>query len=144
MKGGEAVADRHGDDRTAGRGQPRTKLRATLVVGAAVWLLLLVVGFFAPGGWVWGMPGPIGHIENFMISLWLVTLVLAPLLAAREPLARTTGIQVYLLGVIAIAASSVRGEHLELVSDAPPLLAATVAAGLVIWTHPSRRRLLRV
>lgn len=144
MTGADLVDTRSGDDDSTGRGQPEMGLRVTLVVGAAMWLLLLVVGFFAPGGWVWGMPGPIGHIENFMISLWLVTMVLAPLLAAREPLARTTGIQVYLLGVIAIAVSSVRGEHLELVSDAPPLLAATFAAGLVIWIHPSRRRLLRV
>lgn len=144
MTGADLVDTRSGDDDAAGRGQPEMGLRVTLVVGAAMWLMLLVVGFFAHGGWVWGMPGPIGHMENFMISLWLVTLVLAPLLAAREPLARTTGIQVYLLGVIAIAASSVRGEQLELVSDAPPLLAAAFAAGLVIWAHPSRRSLLRV
>jgi hypothetical protein len=43
------------------------RLRVALLAGAAVWLLLLVVGFVAPGGWVWGMAGPIGHIENYMI-----------------------------------------------------------------------------
>lgn len=144
MTSADLVDTRSGDDDPAGREQPTLGLRVTLIVGAAIWLLLLVVGFFAPGGWVWGMPGPIGHMENFMISLWLVTLVLAPLLAAREPLARTAGIQVYLLGVLAIAASSVRGERLELISDAPPLLAAAVAAVLVVWAHPNRRRLLHV
>ena len=82
MTGADLVDTRSGDDDSTGRGQPEMGLRVTLVVGAAMWLLLLVVGFFAPGGWVWGMPGPIGHIENFMISLWLVTMVLAPLLAA--------------------------------------------------------------
>src|SRR5204862_7561517 len=47
-------------------------LRLALWVGAAVWLCLLIVGFFAPGGWVWGLAGPIGHIYNYVISLWLV------------------------------------------------------------------------
>lgn len=42
------------------------RLRAALGVGAATWFGLLAVGFVAPGGWSWGMPGPIGHIENFM------------------------------------------------------------------------------
>ena len=116
----------------------------TLVVGAAMWLLLLLVGFFAPGGWVWGMPGPIGHIENFMISLWFVTLVLTPLIAFRDPLGRTPAIQGYLLGVVAIAVSTVRGESPEWISDAPPLVAAALAAGLVIWAHPKPRQLFRV
>ena len=126
------------------RSLPTARLRVALAVGAAIWLALLVIGFFAPGGWVWGMPGPIGHIENFMISLWFVTLVLAPLVAARDPLPRTPAIQVYVLGVIAIAVSSVRGEDLELVSDVPPLVASALAASIVIWAHPSRRGLLRL
>lgn len=118
------------------------RLRVALGVGAAIWLTLLVIGFVAPGGWVWGMPGPIGHIENFMISLWLVALVLAPLLAARDPLARTSTIQVYLLGLLAIVVSTIRGESPEWISDAPPLIAAGLAAGLVIWAHPDPRRLV--
>ena len=138
MRGGDAVGAAEAGVRSLG------KLRAALGVGAGIWLLLLVVGFFAPGGWVWGMPGPIGHIENFMISLWFVTLVLAPLLAARDQLERTSAIQVYLLGVLAIAVSTVRGEPPELISDGPPLFAAALAAGLVLWAHPERSRLWRL
>src|SRR3954471_1600535 len=85
----------NGAPTTAGRSA--TRLRLALWAGAVVWLLLLVVGFFAPGGWVWGMAGPIGHMENYMISLWLVGLVLAPLLASRDPLKQTSVIQIYLL-----------------------------------------------
>src|SRR6266536_3198677 len=92
-------------------------LRMSLGAGGIIWLLLLVVGFAAPGGWTWGMPGPIGHIENFMIGLWFVTLVIAPLLASRDPLGRTSAIQVYLLAVLAIVASTVRGEALKWISD---------------------------
>lgn len=120
------------------------RLRLALGVGAALWLVLLVVGFFAPGGWVWGMPGPIGHMENFMISLWLVALVLAPLLAWRDPLGRVPAIQVYLLGILAIVVSTIRGEPPELISDAPTLLAAVIAGGLVLWAHPERSALWRV
>jgi hypothetical protein len=72
-----------------------SRLAVVLVVGGAIWLVLLLAGFFAPGGWSWGMAGPVGHIENYMISLWLVTLI-APLLAARAPLQRRAAIQVYL------------------------------------------------
>ena len=81
-------------------------LRFSLRIGALIWLSLLIVGFFAPGGWMWGMAGPIGHIENIMISLWFVALVLAPLLGSRDPLALRGLIQVFLLGLLAIALSS--------------------------------------
>jgi len=129
---------RHGDV-----GAPAGRLRLALLVGAVIWAFLLLVGFFAPGGWVWGMAGPIGHIENYMISLWAVSLVLAPLLASRDPLGRTGIVQVYLLGVLAIVASTFRGEGLKWISDAPPLVAATIAIGLVVWLHPDRSALWR-
>ena len=119
------------------------RLRVALLVGAGIWGFLLLVGFFAPGGWVWGMAGPIGHIENYMIGLWLVGLVLAPLLASRDPLGRTSAIQVYLLAVLAIIASTVRGEALKWISDAPPIAAALIAIGLVAWAHPDRATLVR-
>ena len=118
-----------------------TRLRLALWAGAALWSLLLAAGFIAPGGWVWGMAGPIGHIENYMISLWCVALVLAPVLAARAPLERTGVIQVYGLGLLAIAVSSIRNEPLELLSDAVPLGAVLISAGLVLWAHPERARL---
>ncbi|MCC6177350.1 MAG: hypothetical protein IT305_18780 [Chloroflexi bacterium] len=114
-----------------------------LRIGALIWLFLLVVGFFAPGGWVWGLPGPIGHMENYLISLWFVGLVLAPLLASRDPLHRPHVIQIYLLAVLAIVASTIRGEPPKLISDAPPIAAAIIAAGLVVWTYPRRSMLLR-
>ena len=118
-------------------------LRVALLLGAGIWAFLLIVGFFAPGGWVWGMPGPVGHIENYMISLWLVGLVLAPLLASRDPLGRTSAIQVYLLAVLAIILSTIRGEDLKLIADAPPIAAALIAIGLVVWAHPDREALIR-
>ncbi len=114
------------------------RLSVVLTVGAALWLVLLLAGFFAPGGWSWGMAGPVGHIENYMISLWLVTLVLAPLLAARAPLQRTPAIQIYLLGVLGVVLSTFRAETPKLIADAPPLIAATLAIGLVLWAHPQR------
>ena len=49
-------------------GPPSGRLRAALWIGAALWLALLAVGFTAPGGWTWGLTGPVGHIENFMIA----------------------------------------------------------------------------
>jgi hypothetical protein len=119
------------------------RLRVALLVGAGIWGFLLVVGFFAPGGWVWGMAGPVGHIENYMISLWLVGLVLAPILASRDPLARTSAIQVYLLAVLSIIASTFRGDTFKWISDAPPIAAASLAIGLVVWAHPDRAALAR-
>lgn len=125
-------------------GRQRFRLRAALLVGAALWLLLLLVGFFAPGGWTWGMPGPIGHIENFMIGLWLVTLVVAPVLASRDPLAQAGVIRIFLLGLLVIALSSIRREELELTGDALPIGVAIVTAAAVIWVHPNRSAMWRV
>ena len=123
--------------------RPASRLRLALGVGAAVWLALLVVGFFAPGGWTWGMAGPIGHMENYMISLWLVGLVLAPLLASVEPRSRTSTIQVYLMAVLAIVVSTWRGEPMKWIADAPPLVAAALCIGAVLFTHPDRGSLLK-
>jgi hypothetical protein len=119
------------------------RLAVVLVAGAAIWLVLLVAGFFAPGGWTWGMAGPVGHIENYMISLWLVTLIIAPLLAARAPLQRLAAIQVYLLGVLGVVISTFRAETPKLIADAPPLIAAALAIGLVVWAHPQRALLVK-
>jgi hypothetical protein len=119
------------------------RLKVTLRLGAVLWLLLLLVGFFAPGGWQWGIPGPIGHMENYVISLWFVALVLAPLLASRRPLDSTSAIQVYGLGVLALVVSTVRGEPPKWISDAPPLTLAAITLGLVLWAHPERSRLWR-
>jgi hypothetical protein len=115
----------------AGRSDGR--LRLALWVGAALWLLLLVAGFFAPGGWTWGLPGPVGHMENYVISLWLATLVLAPLLAARQPASGAAAMRVYVLGIVAIVISTIRGEPPKLLADGPPLVAAVVSLALLIW-----------
>jgi hypothetical protein len=124
-------------------GRSTTGLRLALQVGAGLWLCLLAIGFVAPGGWVWGMAGPIGHIENYTISLWLVGLVLAPLLASVDPSQRTTTIQVYLLAVLAIMASTIRGEPLKLIADGPPLVVAAICVGAVVLAHPDRSVLVR-
>ena len=118
-------------------------LRWALRGGAVVWLLLLVVGFFAPGGWEWGLAGPIGHIYNYMISFWLVGLVFAPMLASLDPLARTSAIQVYLLAVLGIVVSTFRGEPMKLIADGPPLVAAAACIGAVFFWHPRRALLGR-
>jgi hypothetical protein len=54
-----------GSTEVRGAGRLRNALRA----GAVLWLLLLAVGSFAPGGWQWGLPGPVEHMENYVISL---------------------------------------------------------------------------
>ncbi len=120
-----------------------TRLEIALGGGAGIWLFLLAVGFLAPGGWHWGWPGSIGHMINYMISLWLVALVLCPLLAMRDPLRNPAAIQVYVLGLVAIMVSSIRGEHPELASDALPIALAAISIGAVLWAHPRRSRLWR-
>jgi hypothetical protein len=82
------------------------RLRTVLRAGAVLWFLLLAAGFFAPGGWQWGLPGPVGHMENYVISLWFVALVLAPLLASRNPLGSTGAIQ-----GVRIGGSGDRGQY---------------------------------
>jgi hypothetical protein len=114
-----------------------TRLRVGLWIGAAIWLLLLLAGFFAPGGWTWGNPGPIGHQQNYVISLWFVALVLAPLFTARDPERNSGALVVYLLGIAAILVSTLRGEPPKLISDAPPWAAAILSVGLVAWARPS-------
>ena len=120
------------------------RLRLALRVGAAIWFFILLAGFFAPGGWTWGMPGPMGHMENYVISLWLVALVLAPLIASRDPLRLQAAMLIYLLGIAAILVSTVRGEPPKLISDAPPWVAALISVGLLVWAHPEPARLLRL
>ena len=118
-------------------------MRIALWVGAALWLVLLVAGFFAPGGWTWGLPGPVGHMENYVISLWLATLVLAPLLAARDPSNGVPAARIYVLGILAIVISTIRGETPKLIADAPPLVAAIVSIGLLLWALPRPTALWR-
>jgi len=117
------------------------RLERALGGGAGLWLVLLVIGFLAPGGWHWGWPGAIGHMINYMISLWIVTLVLAPLIAMRDPLRNTATIQVYFFGLLAIVLSAIRGERLELLSDAPPIMVTMVSFVAVVWAHPYRSQL---
>jgi hypothetical protein len=112
------------------------RLRIGLYVGAALWLLLLLAGFFAPGGWTWGNPGPAGHMQNYVISLWFVALVLAPVFAARDPERNAGALVVYLLGIAAILLSTIRGEPPKLIADAPPWAVAILSVGLVAWARP--------
>ena len=58
--------------------------------------------------------------------------------------ARTAAIQVYLLAVVGMCVSSIRGEPPEWISDAPIFLAAAISIGLVVWAHPDRSALLRI
>lgn len=124
--------------------QSVARLRLALRLGAVVWFLLLAAGFFAPGGWTWGMPGPVGHMENYVISLWLVALVIAPVIASLDPRRQTGALVVYLLGVLAILVSTIRGEPPKLISDAPPWIAAVLTVGVLMWAHPRPSRMLRL
>lgn len=78
-----------------------------------------------------------------MISLWMVGLVLAPLLASRDPLNQSAAIQVYLLAVLAICVSTFRGEALKWIADGPPLLVAAICVGAIVISHPDRSALFR-
>jgi hypothetical protein len=80
-------------------------------------------------------------MENYVISLWFVALVLAPVLASRDPLANTGAVQVFALGVLAIVVSTFRGEQPKWIADAPPLVLAALTLGLLVWWHPNRRAL---
>jgi hypothetical protein len=122
----------------------QVRLRVALGVGAAVWLLLLIAGFFAPGGWTWGMPGPVGHMENYVISLWFVSLVLAPILAARDAERQPGVVLIYMCGILAILVSTLRGEPPKVISDAPPWSAAVLSVGLLAWAHPRPWRRLHI
>ena len=133
-----------GMERTQEHLRAARRLRIALGFGALVWLLLLAVGFVAPGGWKWGIAGPFGHMQNYLISFWFVLLVLTPLLATMHPLESTPVIQIYLLGIGAIIVSTFRNEPPEPLSDAVPLSAAALTAGLVAWAHPERGRLWRI
>ena len=81
------------------------------------------------------MPGPVGHMENYMISLWFVSLVVAPMIAAYDRDRQPGALLVYLLGVVAILLSTIRSEPPKLISDAPPWVAALISVGLVVWAR---------
>jgi uncharacterized membrane protein HdeD (DUF308 family) len=81
------------------------------------------------------MPGPVGHMENYMISLWFVSLVVAPMIAAYGSEQQPGALLVYLLGILAILLSTIRSEPPKLMSDAPPWAAALISVGLVVWAH---------
>ncbi|MGI8691113.1 MAG: hypothetical protein ACR2M3_21235 [Thermomicrobiales bacterium] len=70
-------------------------------------------------------------------------IALAPLLAMRDSLRNTAAIQVYLLGLVAIIASSIRPEHPELTSDGQPVSIALLSIGVVVWAHLRRSQLWR-
>ncbi len=130
--------------RASARMDTGVRLRVALGVGAAIWLLLLTAGFFAPGGWTWGMPGPVGHMENYVISLWFVSLVLAPILAARDTERQAGVVLIYMCGILAILVSTLRGEPPKVISDVPPWSAAVLSVGLFAWSHPRPWSLLRI
>jgi len=119
------------------------RTRIALGFGAFLWLFLLLVGFVAPDGWHWGWQGSIGHMINYMISLWFVTLVLAPLLAMRDPLHSATVIQLYFLGMAGVILRSIRSEHPEFLSDGVPLVVVLFSIGVVLRAHPAPSRLWR-
>jgi len=123
---------------------PTTRLEIALGGGAGLWLALLMIGFVAPGGWHWGWQGSIGHMINYMIALWFVTLVAAPLLAMRDPLHSTAVIQLYFLGMVGVVLSSIRSEHPEFLSDGVPLIVVLLSIGVVLWAHPAPSRLWRL
>lgn len=81
---------------------------------------------------------------NYLITFWVVTLVFAPLLALRDPLQRTVAIQIYFLGLLGIAISTLRGERPTITSDAIPLALVALSVSIVVWSHPQRSALWHV
>jgi hypothetical protein len=114
----------------------------TLWVGAAVWLTLLIVGLLVPAGWKWDLPGLYGHINRFMISLWAVGLVAAPLLAWRAGTGGRAAAQVYLLANLAVILSSVQGP-LDPRNEGVPIAVALLNLLCLLRFHPERLGLLR-
>jgi hypothetical protein len=111
------------------------KLRVALGVGAAIWLFLLAAGLVEPVGWAGGLTRPIGRTENYVIWLWVVTLILAPLLACRHPLRYRGAVDVYLLGVLSVIVSTFLAGAPEIPGDAAPIAAALLSAGLMLWAR---------
>jgi hypothetical protein len=114
------------------------RLRLALGLGAAIWCFMLVNGFVVTDSSTSLMPGPINVTGLYMTALWLVTLVLAPLLACRDPLRYRAAVDVYLLGVLAILGATFLG---RLQAELPVFLgggmpiAAALAAGLILWAY---------
>ena len=118
------------------------RARLALWLSAAIWLLVLITGFLVPAGWRWGLPGLYGHINNFMITLWLVAMVAAPLLASRGVRAGRSAAQVFLLADLAVIAASLP-RPITFLNEGLPILLALLTAAALLATHPDRLRLLR-
>jgi hypothetical protein len=114
------------------------RLRLALGLGAAIWCFTLVRGFVVVNGWTSLMPGPISITSFYMVALWLVTLVLAPLLAFRNPVRHRAALDVYLLGVLAVLGATfvarLEGDLPMFLGGGVPI-AAALTAGLVLWAY---------
>jgi hypothetical protein len=114
------------------------RLRLALGLGSAIWCFILVSGFVVADSWTSLMPRPINVTGLYMVALWLVALVLAPLLACRDPVRHRAALDVYMLGVLAILGATFLG---RLQAELPVFLgggvpiAAALAAGLVLWAY---------
>jgi hypothetical protein len=121
-----------------GRAPVVGRLRIGLGLGAMIWLGLLVGGFVAPDGWTSLLTKPGGIALYYMTSLWLVTLVASPLLACRDPLGQRGAMEVYVLGVLAVLASTLlaplQAELPAPVRGGVPV-AAALTTGFLIWAH---------
>lgn len=114
------------------------RLRVALGVGAAAWLLLLAAGLLLPGGWIRTLSPRASLPELGLVVFWIVVLVLAPLLALRDPLRRRSALNVYLIGVLGLMtgtfASRLWGEiPIDLSGGVPA--AASLSAGLILWAY---------
>ena len=103
---------------------------------------MLVAGFLAPAGWQWGLPGLYGHINNFMITLWLVGLVAAPLLASTDRTSGRSAAQVYLLANLAVIVASLP-RPFTLVNEGVPIGVGLLCSAALLYFHPERLGLLR-
>jgi hypothetical protein len=76
-------------------------------------------------------------MDRFMAALWLVTLVLAPLLACRDPVRFRAAMDVHLLGVLGIVLADFHAEPPWLFTHARYVAAAALSTGLVLWANIS-------
>jgi hypothetical protein len=110
-----------------------------LGLGAAIWCFTLVSGFVVVNGWASLIPGPISIASSYVVALWLVTLVLAPLLAFRNPVCHRAALDVYVPAwVLAVLGTTfiarLEGDLLVFLGGGVPI-AAALTAGLVLWAH---------
>jgi hypothetical protein len=114
------------------------RLRLALVVSAGTWLFLILAGLTAADSWVSELAHSIRAPQHYIVAGWLLTLVLAPLLAYRDPFRYRAMFNGYLVAMLLVIISLF---VLKMLGTVPAVLdrsipiATALASGLVLWAH---------